>query len=161
MAIDLPACVASNAQMVRLRHVLEMTALLPLFDPHVFGADLVQRVLSPPLDLFLFAAEHMGTAPARCLVVEDSVTGIQAARAAGMRVVGFHGGGHCFPGYEQRLTAAKCCDAFLTAQAFKHDADFIVGGMMLARVARRMSLITCSAAGFCSPVFCLIFASFE
>ncbi len=45
-------------------------------------------------DLFLYAAEQMGVAPGRCVVIEDSVPGVTAARAAGMPVLGFCGGGH-------------------------------------------------------------------
>jgi beta-phosphoglucomutase-like phosphatase (HAD superfamily) len=41
--VDLPACVASNAQTNRLRRVLALTGLLSLFEPHVFGADIVAR----------------------------------------------------------------------------------------------------------------------
>ena len=57
----------------------------------------------PAPDLFLFAAERMGVAPSRCLVIEDSVAGVQAARAAGMTVLGFCGGGHCGEGHGDRL----------------------------------------------------------
>ncbi len=61
----------------------------------------------PAPDLFLFAAERMGgVAPARCLVVEDSVAGVTAARAAGMPVVGFTGAGHCGPDHADTLRAA-------------------------------------------------------
>ncbi|WP_349643399.1 HAD-IA family hydrolase [Bradyrhizobium betae] len=62
----------------------------------------------PDLGLFLHAAQTMGVHPSRCIVVEDSVSGIHAAKAAGMRVLGFTGGD---PGVEQEL-AAICEDLF-------------------------------------------------
>jgi beta-phosphoglucomutase-like phosphatase (HAD superfamily) len=46
----------------------------------------------PAPDLFLHAAERMGVAPERCVVVEDSRSGVEAARAAGMRALGYAGG---------------------------------------------------------------------
>jgi beta-phosphoglucomutase-like phosphatase (HAD superfamily) len=66
----------------------------------------------PAPDLFLFAAEQMRTAPGRCLVIEDSVPGITGARAAGMTVLGFHGGSHCPPGHAQALRAAGAHGTF-------------------------------------------------
>ena len=48
----------------------------------------------------------MQVAPARCLVIEDSLAGITAARAAGMTVLGFHGGSHCRPGHGDTLRTA-------------------------------------------------------
>ena len=48
----------------------------------------------PAPDLFLHAAATLGTEPRACLVIEDSVPGVRAARAAGMPIVGFTGGGH-------------------------------------------------------------------
>ncbi len=91
--LALPVCVASSSDPVRLRHSLTLTGLLPLFAGHVFSSAQVARGKPFP-DLFLFAAERMGAAPADCLVIEDSVPGVTAAVAAGMRVVGFTGGGH-------------------------------------------------------------------
>jgi beta-phosphoglucomutase-like phosphatase (HAD superfamily) len=81
-----------------------VTGLAGLFE-HVFSAVEVQRGKPAP-DLFLHAAARMGVPPRDCLVVEDSVFGIRAARSAGMRVIGFAGGGHCGPEHEQRLADA-------------------------------------------------------
>jgi HAD superfamily hydrolase (TIGR01509 family) len=91
--LGLPVCVASSSDPVRLRHSLGLTGLLPLFGDHVFSSAQVARGKPFP-DLFLYAAERMGAEPAACLVIEDSVPGVTAARSAGMRVAGFTGGGH-------------------------------------------------------------------
>ncbi|MCJ2035631.1 HAD family hydrolase [Methylobacterium sp. J-068] len=92
-ALGLPSCVASSSDPVRLRHSLGLTGLLPLFEGRIFSSSMVARGKPAP-DLFLHAAAAMGAAPAACVVIEDSVPGVTAARAAGMRVVGFSGGGH-------------------------------------------------------------------
>ena len=92
-ALSLPVCVASSSDPVRLRHSLTLTGLLPLFSGHVFSSAQVARGKPFP-DLFLFAADRMAVEPAGCLVIEDSVPGVTAARSAGMRVAGFTGGGH-------------------------------------------------------------------
>jgi HAD superfamily hydrolase (TIGR01509 family) len=100
-----PRCVASSSAPERLRHSLSVTGLLHYFEPHVFSATQVARGKPAP-DLFLFAANAMQASPGCCTVIEDSVPGVQAAVAAGMRVVGFTGGGHCRPGHAERLRAA-------------------------------------------------------
>jgi HAD superfamily hydrolase (TIGR01509 family) len=92
-ALDLPICVASSSDPVRLRHSLGLTGLLPLFQDRIFSSVEVPRGKPFP-DLFLHAAARMATPPQACLVVEDSVPGVTAARAAGMQVIGFTGGGH-------------------------------------------------------------------
>lgn len=91
--LDLPFCVASSSQLERIRLSLELTGLLPSFEPHIFSASMVENGKPAP-DLFLHAARQMGVAPENCLVIEDSPAGIMAARAAGMRVFAFVGGGH-------------------------------------------------------------------
>ena len=100
-----PVCVASSSSPPRLRHSLAVTGLLAAFEPHVFSAAQVPNGKPAP-DLFLFAARTLNTAPQHCLVIEDSPAGIQAARRAGMRVVGFTGGTHALPAdLDNRLRA--------------------------------------------------------
>ena len=99
------SCVASSSTLARLRHSLGLTGLYARFAPHVFSAEQVARGKPAP-DLFLHAAAAMGCAPARCLVIEDSVSGVRGAVAAGMRVWGFIGGGHCADGHDGRLREA-------------------------------------------------------
>ena len=100
--ITLPVCVASSGAPEKIRHSLTITGLLPFFEPHLFSAHMVARGKPAP-DVFLLAAERMGAKPADCCVIEDSEAGIQAARAAGMRVLGFAGGSHAGPGYADML----------------------------------------------------------
>jgi D-ribulokinase len=99
-------CVASSSAPDRLRFALRVADYEALFAPNMFSAAEVSRGKPHP-DLFLFAARTMGAAPRDCLVIEDSVAGVAAARAAGMTVFGFVGGSH-FSGPEQaaELTSA-------------------------------------------------------
>jgi len=104
-AIDLPKCVASSGTPEKIHHGLTCTGLYDRLAPHIFSATQVERGKPAP-DLFLFAAERMQVSPERCLVIEDSVPGVTGARAAGMTVLGFHGGSHCRPGHADMLRAA-------------------------------------------------------
>ncbi len=106
-ALEGPRAVASSSAPDRLALSLEVTGLAPFFGPHVYSASQVRNGKPAP-DLFLFAARNLGADPAACVVVEDSPAGVRAARAAGMRVVGFLGGGHAAPaGLAERLAALK------------------------------------------------------
>ncbi|MFF8358493.1 HAD family hydrolase [Streptomyces chartreusis] len=88
-AEGVPYCVASSGSHERIRVGHRTTGLDRYFDEgRVFSSQDVGRGKPAP-DLFLHAAERMGVAPARCLVVEDSPLGVQAAVAAGMDVYGF------------------------------------------------------------------------
>jgi beta-phosphoglucomutase-like phosphatase (HAD superfamily) len=68
----------------------------------VFSSHQVARGKPAP-DLFLFAAANMGIEPARSIVIEDSIYGVQGARAAGMTAFGFGGGSHIQPGHSEIL----------------------------------------------------------
>jgi HAD superfamily hydrolase (TIGR01509 family) len=104
-AITCPVCVASSSMPEWLHYSLSLTGLRHYFEPHLFSA--VQVVHGKPApDLFLFAAEQMRVAPEATLVIEDSLAGVQGAVTAGMRVIGFTGGGHCRDGHAERLRAA-------------------------------------------------------
>lgn len=104
-ALTVPKCVASSGAPEKIRFTLGLTHLLPLFAPHLFSAQMVRNGKPAP-DLFLFAARAMGVAANACTVVEDSQAGIRAARAAGMRALGFVGGSHCGPDHARLLNAA-------------------------------------------------------
>jgi HAD superfamily hydrolase (TIGR01509 family) len=110
-ALTLPRCVASNSHIDRVRHALSASGLLSHVDPYLYTAAMVARGKPAP-DLFLFAAARHQVAPDQCLVVEDSLSGVTAARAAGMPVVGFVGGSHCRPGHAAAMHAAGCVAVF-------------------------------------------------
>lgn len=89
----IPFCVASSGKFEKMRFTLGSSGLLPLVEDVLFSAEQVGRGKPAP-DLFLFAAREMGHAPEACIVIEDSVPGVQAAIAAGMPVLGFAGDPH-------------------------------------------------------------------
>ncbi|GGJ46073.1 HAD family hydrolase [Deinococcus roseus] len=94
-------CVASGSHLTRIQQSLQLTGLTEFFQ-HIFSIDQVKHGKPAP-DLFLLAAETLGYRPENCLVIEDSITGVQAAVAAGMPVLGFTGGGHCSKNHAQNL----------------------------------------------------------
>jgi len=98
-------CVCSSSAPERLWLALEVTGLAQLFGERVFSATQVQHGKPAP-DLFLFAARSLGEAPSDAIVIEDSPLGIAAARAAGMRSIGFVGASHVSPDLAQRLAVA-------------------------------------------------------
>lgn len=110
-AIAQPVCVASSGSQERMRVSLGRAGLYDRFAPNIFSATQVRNGKPAP-DLFLFAAEQMATPADRCLVIEDSVPGVIGALAAGMTVLGFHGGSHCRPGYAAALRAAGAVMTF-------------------------------------------------
>ena len=110
-AITQAVCVASSGSHERMRVSLGCAGLYDRFAPNIFSATQVANGKPAP-DLFLFAAEQMRAAPERCLVIEDSIPGVTGAVAAGMTVLGFHGGSHCRPGYADTLRAAGAVAIF-------------------------------------------------
>ena len=103
--LSLPKAIASSGSVDGLERKLKCTGLWSHFAPHVYGADHVANAKPAP-DLFLHAASALNVAPAKCLVLEDSVNGVVAARAACMTVWGFLGGGHADDALGARLVQA-------------------------------------------------------
>lgn len=85
----IPVCVASQGALQKTQLTLGLTGLRSLFPAYaLFSGQLVPRGKPYP-DLFLHAAATMGAKPSRCVVVEDTVSGVTAAVAAGMRAIGY------------------------------------------------------------------------
>jgi HAD superfamily hydrolase (TIGR01509 family) len=100
-------CICSNSSSPRLELELNKVGLKPYFEGHIYSAiDLGPGRTKPKPDIYLHGAKQFNVEPSRCLVIEDSVHGVHAARAAGMRVIGFTGGSHTYPTHADRLTDA-------------------------------------------------------
>src|ERR1700747_1805473 len=100
------SCVASSSDLDRVSQSLALTGLASLFGSRLYTGQMVERAKPAP-DLFLYAAAQMHAAPQRTLVIEDSISGVTAAKAAGMAVWGFVGGSH----YQSRDGRAMLYDA--------------------------------------------------
>lgn len=119
-----PRAVASSSGTESLHLKLKMVGHWELFAPHIYSADDVSATKPAP-DLFLHAAGKLGVEATQCLVIEDSVNGIVAGRAAGMRVWGFVGGGHHSHDSGNRL---------LDAGAERLVANWVEAGELLQRL---------------------------
>ena len=86
--LTIPYCIASSGGYDKMRITLGATKLMPLFEGRLFSATEVRRAKPAP-DIFLFAAERMGASAPRTAVIEDTVNGVRAGRAAGMTVFGY------------------------------------------------------------------------
>ncbi|WEZ84126.1 HAD family phosphatase [Rhizobium sp. 32-5/1] len=105
--IKLPHGICSNSTSARLAMMLGKAGIKDHFGVHIYSArDLGEDRVKPKPDIYLHGAKMFGTDPSRVLVIEDSVHGVHAARAAGMRVVGFTGGSHTYPSHADKLTEA-------------------------------------------------------
>ena len=100
-------CICSNSSSHRLDLMLTKVGLKPYFEGHIYSAkDLGPDRTKPRPDIYLHGAAQFGVDPSRCLVIEDSVHGVHGARAARMRVIGFTGASHSWPGHADALTEA-------------------------------------------------------
>ena len=86
-------CVASSGDIEKMNFTLGLTKLLPHFEDRMFNSAMVERGKPHP-DLFLHAAAQRGHAPEGCAVIEDSIYGVKAGIAAGMKVFAYAGDPH-------------------------------------------------------------------
>lgn len=105
--LDGPRCVCSNSSSARLRASLSTAGLWDRVKPYVFSATEVgSRRGKPAPDVYLYAASEFSVAPGDTVVIEDLPSGVAAAVAAGMRVIGFTGASHVWLGLSDQLTDA-------------------------------------------------------
>ena len=104
-AMPLPKAVASNSSIARIDAGLRRCGLFDLFDGHIHsGHDMGKPKPAP--DVYLAAAAGFDVAPTQCIAIDDSVTGVRSAVAAGIRVFGFTGVAHDRNQAGARLLAA-------------------------------------------------------
>ena len=107
MSVAAPRCICSNSSSARIDMMLTKVGLKPYFEGRIFSAlETPSGRTKPAPDVFLHAASVLKADPARTFVIEDSVHGIAGAKAAGMRVIGFTGASHSYPGHADALTEA-------------------------------------------------------
>ena len=105
--LDYARCVCSNTASERLESNMRRTDLWDRFRPYVYSAiEVGTKQPKPDPNVFLHAATVLETDPSECFVIEDSTHGVQAACAAGMRVIGFIGASHSYPGHGEHLMDA-------------------------------------------------------
>ena len=104
-SLGIPIGIVSNSAPPRLHFSVQRAGLAGVVGANIFSGDEVARPKPAP-DVYLHAARVMGFPPEKCLVIEDSVTGVTAAKDAGMRVLGFLGGGHIRADHAAMLTQA-------------------------------------------------------
>ena len=87
-SLQVPFCVASCGPQSKIKHNLELTGLLPYFEGRIFSCYDIQK-WKPEPDIFLHAAKSMGYSVNDCVVIEDTIIGITAAKSGGFDVFGF------------------------------------------------------------------------
>lgn len=104
--LPVPSCIASNSSLAYIHEALKVTALDSYFSGRAFSSKDLKKPKPAP-DVFLHAATWFNVPPGECVVIEDSVPGIQAAKSAGMEVIGFMGGLHFNSVVEKKLISAN------------------------------------------------------
>ena len=105
--LDYARCICSNTEGQDLETNMRRTDLWDRFRPYVYSAvEVGTKAAKPDPNVFLHAATTLDMEPKDCFVVEDSFHGAQAAVRAGMRVIGFIGGAHTYPGHGEHLMDA-------------------------------------------------------
>ncbi len=104
---DQPRCICSNSSGSRLEKTLKKAELHNRFKPYIFAAaEVGDKTSKPSPNVFLHAAKTFDVKPENCVVIEDSGHGLEGAKAAGMRTIGYVGGSHTYQGHSEALMDA-------------------------------------------------------
>ena len=103
--LKVPKSMVSNGSILHVEKCLRKVRLRSALDGFIFSAEQVDKPKPWP-DVYLFALEKLGLSPQETLVVEDSITGILAAKSAGIQTIGFLGAAHIHDGHAQKLWEA-------------------------------------------------------
>ena len=113
--IDQPRCICSNSPQHRLKQMLSRVGLYDRFRPYIYSAkDFDPPRNKPRPDVLEKALGEFETAPQNAVLIEDSVHGVEAGIAAGIRVIGFTGASHTYPGHSDALIGAGAETAIRT-----------------------------------------------
>lgn len=105
--IDGPRCICSNSTTDRLTLELNKVKLIDRFRPYIFSAvEVGDKQPKPAPNVYAYAAQEFDISPREMVVLEDSIFGVAAAKAAGARVIGFTGGRHTWAGHADLLIEA-------------------------------------------------------
>jgi HAD superfamily hydrolase (TIGR01509 family) len=120
--LKIPKSMVSNGSVRHVDFCLRKVKLRGALNGHIFSAEHVQSPKPAP-DVYQFALQTIGLASSQVLVIEDSPTGVRAAKSAGIQVVGFLGAAHIHDGHDQNLLDAGAdylaADASALAQLLK------------------------------------------
>ena len=86
--LSIPFCVASSGPKNKIKLNLELAGLSPYFESKIFSCYDIQKWKPDPA-IFILAAKTMGFHPSECIIIEDSISGVQAALNGGFDVFGF------------------------------------------------------------------------
>lgn len=104
-SLKVPKSMVSNASLLGVEKCLRKLRLFEALDGFIFSAEQVDKPKPSP-DVYLFALEKLGLLPHETLVIEDSVTGVLAAKSAGIQTIGFLGASHIHDGHGLKLWEA-------------------------------------------------------
>lgn len=117
--LTMPLAVVSNSRLWQVKKAIKHVGLEALFQDKFFSSEMVAHPKPWP-DLYLYAAAELGIKPEECLVIEDSLSGVKAAVAAGMTVIGFVGASHILNGHAEKLTSLGAARIAATPEELKN-----------------------------------------
>jgi HAD superfamily hydrolase (TIGR01509 family) len=103
--LKVPKSMVSNGSVRHVERCLKKVRLLTAVDGHIISAEHVEKPKPHP-DVYLYALDKIGLKPHHTVVVEDSPTGVVAAKSAGLKTIGFLGAAHIHDGHDQKLREA-------------------------------------------------------